>query len=333
MVTNGLRPTNFKEWLWSAKVLTTIIWIIFPLCYITATEILFELGLYPPEVLVEGPSLYLSDIHTISTPPITYMAVLFLFSVYPAIYTTEIFFKKRGSANVVIEYPYIRKILFAYVIVLIVLIIGYFLTINPTNELIKKNTEHLINRGELDSSLSSQIDTLLFIQSLSRGIVFIWLPPVLIFILLKLLLEQPRKRFEFYYAKACFEIVMKIKYEPDKAEYLLRGLDWYNKFVKKVTKGSIDIETIYSKIISHSQLSNNIVLDIISDSFHGGDELNPLRHMLALLSSWKEGDATLVKESLRARIKESSDLLIPIVTVIITILTTFILKPPPTPGT
>jgi len=41
-----------------------------------------------------------------------------------------------------------------------------------------------------------------------------------------------------------------------------------------------------------------------------------------------ERRATLVKESLRTRIKESSDLLIPIVTVIITIITTFFLKAP-----
>ncbi len=57
-------------------------------------------------------------------------------------------------------------------------------------------------------------------------------------------------------------------------------------------------------------LSNNVLLDTIVDSFHNGDEFKPMRHMLALLSNWKEG-ATLVKESLRTKIRESSDLLIP----------------------
>jgi hypothetical protein len=140
------------------------------------------------------------------------------------------------------------------------------------------------------------------------------------------LLEHARKQFRFYYVEACFEIVNKTRNETDKTEYLIRGLVWYNRFVKRTTKYAIDIETIYSKIISHSQLSNNVLLDTIVDSFRGGDELNPMRHMLALLSCWKEG-AALVKESLRTKIKESSDLLIPIVTVIITIITTFFLKP------
>ena len=117
------------------------------------------------------------------------------------------------------------------------------------------------------------------------------------------------------------------KNETDKNGYLLLGLDWYNKFVKRITKGGIDIQTIYSKIVSHAPLSDNILLDTIMESFHGDDELKPMRHMLDLLSCWKEG-ATLVKESLRTRVKESSDLLIPIVTVAITIITTFFLKAP-----
>jgi hypothetical protein len=72
-------------------------------------------------------------------------------------------------------------------------------------------------------------------------------------------------------------------------------------------------------------LSNNILLDTIVDSFNNGDELKPMRHMrdmLALLSCWKEG-ATLVKQSLRTKIKESSDMLIPIVIVVITVIATF----------
>jgi hypothetical protein len=81
------------------------------------------------------------------------------------------------------------------------------------------------------------------------------------------------------------------------------------------------------KIILHSPLSNNILLDTIRDSFNDRNELKPMKHMLDLLSCWKEG-ATLVKESLKTKIKESSDLIIPIVGVIITILSSFFLPPP-----
>jgi len=170
-----------------------------------------------------------------------------------------------------------------------------------------------------------------FVQSLYT-IVFL-LPTIPVFILLKLLLEHARKQFRFYYAKACFNIINETKDETDNAGYLLLGLEWYNKFVKRATKlYAIDVETIYSKVISHSQLSNNQLLIYIKDLFHAEDEFKPLRHMLTLLSGWKEGDI-LFKESLRTKIKESSDLLIPIVTVIITIVTTFFLKAPTPAGT
>ena len=101
-----------------------------------------------------------------------------------------------------------------------------------------------------------------------------------VFILLKLLLEHTRKQFRFYYARACVEIINEKKSETDKVRYLILGLDWYNKFVKRVTKSAVDAETIYSKIISNSKLGNNILLDTIVDSFHNGDELKPMRGWL-----------------------------------------------------
>lgn len=111
------------------------------------------------------------------------------------------------------------------------------------------------------------------------------LPAVPVSILLKLLLEHARKQFRYYYAKACFEIINKTGSEADKAEYLILGLNWYNKFVKRVTNSGIDVETIYSKIISHAPLSDNIILDTVMDSSHNGDELKPMRHMLAIVVS------------------------------------------------
>ena len=158
------------------------------------------------------------------------------------------------------------------------------------------------------------------------------LPAVLIFILLKLLLERVRRQFGFYYSKACFEIITKTENESetDKTSYLILGLEWYNKFIKRVTMEGCDIETIFSKVISHAQLrpSDNMLLDTIVESFDEEDKLKPMRHMLTLLSCWKEGGGSLIKQSLRAKIKGSSDLLIPIVTVIITIISTFFLKSP-----
>ena len=324
MVTNGLKPSKIKEWLWSAKILTTIIWILFPIGYISnlylipyLTNTTWSDEFFRPIMVVE---LFFWEtqlpVNLIFIPPVPFMIVLFLFSVFPSVFPVEKFFKIRGNANVVIEYQILRKILFAATIVLVFFIV-FLLVLSFWIEAYLRQPNFIVNISGID---------LLFIYDDIYSIIFI-LPAVPIFILLKLLLEHARKRFRFYYAKACFEIVNKSGNEADKAEYFLLGLEWYNKLVKRVTKGGIDIETIYSKIISHSPLSNNILLNIIVDLFYNGDELRPMRHMLDLLSCWKEG-ATLVKESLRTKIRESSDLLIPIGTVVITIISTFFLKPP-----
>lgn len=225
-------------------------------------------------------------IDMIYTPPIPYMAVLFLFSVYPAVFSSEKFFKKRGSANSVTEYQYFMKILFTYLVALIVTIVTlYFLgpiMFEQTNNLIaqannliaqvRNLTEQAINlleqsnNREQRNNLLAQAGNLLE-QARIRSFVFFslytivfLLPAVLIFILLKLLLEHARKQFRFYYAKACFEMINESKNETDKNGYLLLGLDWYNKFVKRITKGGIDIQTIYSKIVSYAPLSNNMLI-------------------------------------------------------------------------
>ena len=329
MVINGLTPSNLKEWLWSAKVLTTLVWILFPLGYITTFTVpdyvytvfyslnLAWLPLVPffyPHAIYDWSVISRFEgfeySYEIDIPPIPLLTVMFVFAIVPAAYSSETFFRKRGEKNGVDEYLYIKKILYISLAVLIITTISlyYFYAYRE--------------------NISPPLPNPLFLLNLVLYYIVFMLPAVPVSILLKLLLEHARKQFRFYYAKACFENINNTKSETGKAEYLSLGLDWYNKFVKRVTKSAIDVETIYSKMVSHSQLSNNILLDTIGDSFHNGDELKPMRQMLALLSCWKEGRATLVKESLRTKIKESSDLLIPLVTVIITIITTFFLRPP-----
>jgi hypothetical protein len=330
VATNGLKPSNFKEWLWSAKVLTTIVWILYPLSYII---IIFVLTYYdyfvltsekidlPPFIRPVPFYIYeviLSNIpieYSISIPPIPLLTILFLFAVVPAALSSEKFFRKRGEVNCVFEYQYIKKILYVTLAVLIIAIISLY-------SMQSYYLQGLIIKGERFPEPERAVNHLL------SEIVFA-LPAVPILILLKLLLQHARKQFRFYYAKSCFKIMNEKKSEADKAEYFRLGLGWYNKFVKRITSNVFDIETIYSRIISNSQLSNNILIDTLSDTFKDKDELKPMRHMLTLLSYWKEGPA-LVKESLRTKIRESRDLLIPIVTVVIAIITTFFLPQPAT---
>jgi hypothetical protein len=66
----------------------------------------------------------------------------------------------------------------------------------------------------------------------------------------------------------------------------------------------------------------------ISESFNYEDRLKPLRYLSAIIPG-KEARQALIQGSITATIKESSDLLIPIIGIIITIITTFLLPKPP----
>ena len=76
-----------------------------------------------------------------------------------------------------------------------------------------------------------------------------------------------------------------------------------------------------------SSLDNNKILLSTGNSFEHQDEFEPLRH-LSLIFPDSQKENLLTKESFRTKIQDSSDLMIPIITTIITIVTTFFFKPP-----
>ncbi|MDR4492407.1 MAG: hypothetical protein R2685_16180 [Candidatus Nitrosocosmicus sp.] len=165
-----------------------------------------------------------------------------------------------------------------------------------------------------------------FLMSTTYPIIYMILP-ISISILVKLLLERYRKLFTLYYAKGCFQLIEKEKMEIDKAKYLLEGLFWYNRFLRKNMHLQLnDLIKIYSKIITNSPIQQNKEVNLLSKSFESTEELVPLRNIACLYPNTVE--QILTSESLRNRIKESSDLLIPIISVIITVITTFLLPRP-----
>jgi hypothetical protein len=151
--------------------------------------------------------------------------------------------------------------------------------------------------------------------------------PISISIIVKLLIEHSRHLFKLYFARACFGIVLKQSSdEIIKAKYFITGLLWYNRFLKHTINLKINnIDTISEKILIKSSLDNNETLISLAKSFEQIDGFEPLRHISAIFP-YAETEKILTKESLTTRIQESSDLIIPIVTTIITVITTFFFK-------
>ena len=199
------------------------------------------------------------------------------------------------------------------------------------DDIYKQDKRSYSSLNELSNKVSSKLYSMFPFIVLVGPIynLLFMIPVVPVSIIIKLLLEHARKEFRLYYAKGCFKIVSNEgTHELDRAKYFKIGLMWYDKFLKKNIKLHInDITKIYSKIITHSPLDQNRALISISKSFESGDGLKPLRYLSAFVPDTEVGQA-LTKESITATIKESSDLLIPIITTIISIITTFVLPKP-----
>jgi hypothetical protein len=284
----------------------------------------------------------------IAIPPIPLLIVFSLFSFIPAIYPIPIYFQKRGFENIVYEYQFMKKILYVSIILVIALILLLILFQNKDiMNFFVPVPKNYINETLLESQNLSKTEQLnLMLQYTTSEMIYLMKPfeifrllyniiyfivPIPIFIVVKFLLDQKRKHFQLFFAKACFKILSKDTInEIDKVSYLMIGLTWYNKFLKRTIHLQIkDLSLVCSKVVFNSPLNKNKILTSISEAFNAKDVFEPLRHISSLFSDKQE--IILTEESFKTRIKESNDLIIPIITIIITIITTFFLPEPRLP--
>lgn len=352
-----------KKWLFHAKCLTTLVWIIFPFFYI----------LFAAQSYWRGPFFGISYYYLVISnnpiplviPSFPLLIWLLFFAVYPAIYPTHKFYSKRGSENVVIEYAFLKKILYCSILIVIfAIILTQYIIMNMSQdnefkELTEQYTKRLgpVPSGKtieemsrffneafqkdpelekLNSEIGKRYETI--IQSLgftsySYTVIFYsiyFIAVVPISILIKLLLEHARSKFRISFARACFDIVLKkTSSNLEKARYLELGLRWYNMFLKRNIGLQFDYQAVYSRILLSFPLNNNQCLTQLIDSFKDEDDFKPLRHISENILN--KSQDILVEQNIMTRIKESSDLLIPLITIIITIISTFFLKPPSLP--
>ena len=390
-----------KDWFFSGKVFTSLILIFFPMLYafffilssptLSSFDWQLEQFLYPI-VISDQPISNQSSYPPLVFPPIPLLIVLLVFALYPASFSTPRFFEKRGFENVVIEYQYMKTILFISIILLITflplfLIIEYFrpiindiendktikdlqqkietkldstnITVKLDKELQKElktwqKNDNNINKTKELRSLVQELNSSIYSIDNNIGIIEVFKPeiqkfhsllsfgtltnilyfslffilPIPFFIIIKLLLEHSRKLLKLYLAKGCFKIVLEeTSDEIDKARYFMRGLIWYNKFLNKTISLHINnVDYICEKVFK-SPLYNNIILLSIAKSFCSKDGFKPLRRILTIFANTQE-EKILTKGSLRTQIQESSDLIIPIITTLILIITTFFLQKP-----
>jgi hypothetical protein len=312
---NGLKKILLylsSSWISSGIVLTSLTLIVLPLLVVTSF------------VLYDDMSRKYSDyggwdyervvfLYSRIILQITYIIILFIYPPYPAPYSSEKYFRARGFETAVVEYEYVKKILYIAIPILI------FSTIIP---FIATAITALGPPIGYISSLNSTpvLKGLLYYAQLYSFL-------IVIAGLFKIIIAIARKKFRLFFARGCFKIMQRQEDEVQKMGYFIKGLNSYNSYLRRHLNIQIkDIKKIYSIIISAPVHDKNEVVGNISQAFIYNrledDTLLPVRYLYKILNA-PETEQFLTEQSAVNKIKEWSAIaavLIPLVISIITFL-------------
>ena len=231
---------------------------------------------------------------------VVFIVMIMIYPPYPAPFSIEKYFVKRGFESAVSEFELVRKILFVAVPLLI-----FFTVIN----LIQPLLEQFIST----QVLSIITDSIVFYSA--RGFLFL----TVLAGLLKMVFALSRRRFRLYFAKGCLSIAKNTDDEVEKMEYLIKGLNSYNSFLKRHIKLEInEIKKIYSKITTLPSKEKMDTVNGIIQSFESGDTLEPVRYLSSLKDNKTE--LFLTEEPLEQKIKLQVTYAAGIIPVILTII-------------
>ena len=195
---------------------------------------------------------------------IVFVVMVFIYPPYPAPFSIEKYFIKRGFESSVSEFELVRKILYVGVPLLI-----FFTVI----DLLKPLFEQFVSE-EIVSMLTENI-----VFYSARGFLFL----TVLAAMLKAVFALSRKRFRLYFAKGCLSIAKNSNDEVEKMEYLIKGLDSYNSYLKRHIKLEVnEIKKIYSKITTLPAKEKMDTVSRIIQSFESGDTLEPVRYLSTL---------------------------------------------------
>jgi hypothetical protein len=230
---------------------------------------------------------------------IVFVVMVLVYPPYPAPFSIEKYFIKRGFESAVSEFELVRKILYVAIPLLI-----FFTVI----DLLRPLFEQFVS----DEIVSTLTNNIVFYSA--RGFLFL----TVLAGLLKMVFALSRKRFRLYFAKGCLSITKSSNDEVEKMEYLIKGLDSYNSFLKRHIKlGINEIKKIYSKITTLPAKEKSDTVNRIISSFESGDTLEPVRYLSSLHES---KELFLVEESFEQKIKLQVTYAAGIIPVILTVI-------------
>lgn len=317
-----------KLWYFSGKMFATLVLIIFPTLVLLSQVAFEEMRLYFIKGLENG-SLTIQYVN--SNIYIYYIIIYFQYSVFlitlavfppfPAPHSTEKYFRMRGFENAVLEYELVRNILLVTLVLLIV-ILTFTIILPFIHSYFPPPLNTLLNPAILNTAGTGQEVLPLHIIYYLRFYLFI----IVVGAFLKILFAIAKPEFRLYFAIGCFRIIQRKRDEVVKMRYLIGGLNSYNKYLKRCMNLQMnDLTKIYSKISSAPKEERAKIIESLSDFLErGNNTLEPVKYLLTISKIPEE--EFLTEQQFKQKIKEGYTLLIPVFTIIVTLITSLLPK-------
>lgn len=226
--------------------------------------------------------------------------LLFFYSFYPVRYSNDQYFKEERFKNIVVEYHYIRDILYVIAPLFILSVLLNSMLLNLIQGMLCCSGQSYESFYTFQSILYS--DYLLpFGINLAYSVIggIIW---IAIFF--------ARKDTRFYLAKEYFKTIYNVRNNLSKAKYIVIGIKSYDRYLRRNLNLQIkDVDKLCSKIlISDPPIDQNVVIESMSTAFEDIDKLKPAKNLSKVLDI-KKTDKFLVGLSLQTKIKDFFKLL------------------------
>jgi hypothetical protein len=326
--TSNKQHGYLKLWYFSGKMFATLVLIIFPTLVLMSQVSFEEMRLYFIKGLENGSltiqyinsNIYIYYIITYFQYSV-FLITLVIFPPFPAPHSTEKYFRIRGFENAVLEYEFVRHILLITLVLLIV-ILTFTIILPFIHSYLPPPLNTLLNPAILTVAGTGQEVLPLHIIYYLRFYLFI----IVVGAFLKILFAIAKAEFRLYFAKGCFRIIQKRTDEVAKMRYLIRGLNSYNKFLKRCMNLQMsNLTSIYSRISSAPQEERKKIIESLSDFLERGDNtLEPVKYLLTISKVAEE--EFLTEQPFKQKIKEGYTLLIPVFTIFVTLITSFLAK-------
>jgi len=300
-----------KMWLFYGKTLTLLLLVAVPFSATILSIVLNDFVPFNISTVELNPGT--TTIYTFSYISLV-STITLVYAFYPLKFAI---IKKRGFVNILIEYEYIKKILYFETPILIVVMLfvsaqAFFDNTSAVYNFIE-NIQFPLEKGletygmnfystTGDGSIQETEDFAaeflfhgLIINlgfSVTSGIIYIILITI-------------RKDLRFYLAKTFLEIASKEKEEIKKMKYLINSIKFYDRYLRGSLNLQINnIKEIFSNIIIDSSIDKSEAIQSLFSAFENdNDKLKPAK-CLSEITHIHESQEFLIEELIGQRIKD-----------------------------